>query len=562
MQDLLYFSVVLVAAATVAAGVCTRMRIPTLLGYLLVGVLVGPSIGNIVQPGEALTFLAEIGVILLMFTVGLELSVAELWATRWRVLSAGGLQFSLCGMAFGAVAYLIGASPSAAVVVGSAAAMSSTAICAKQLIDQGELTTRHGRTSMAILLFQDLVAAPLLAALPLLASPAGTAAEVAIGTVRILAILGIIIVVAKPLFYQSLAWVARHGHGEAFLFASVLLVLATAWTSHHLGITPALGAFLAGLLLGESDFRHRIEDDIRPFRDLMVGVFFITTGLQLDVSLVTQSPISMLFWLLLLVPGKMLLNCLALRLAKLDRLDAGRGAIILGHSGEFGFLLISLGMGAGIVPAGIAQSMMVAIAISMAAAPLLIRQHDRMAQLLVGGGRHQHLPQFEELEGFDQSKKLQNHVIICGTGSLGRIISRALLKTSIPHLSFEIRYEPYLRARGMGLPVIFGDASRITTLQAAGVERARSVVVAFHQQRPAVRILRALRQKYPQLTLIASARTEAAVEEFATIDNVRVFKEDVAAGLALAEQCLLDAGLRPDRLESLFSQLRLELDED
>jgi CPA2 family monovalent cation:H+ antiporter-2 len=366
MQDLLAISVVLIAAAAIAAGLCARMRIPTLLGYILAGVIIGPSVGRLVQPGDALTFLSEIGVILLMFTVGLELSVAELWATRWRVLSAGGLQFALGSVAFGGVAYLLGASPSAAVMVGAAAAVSSTAICAKQLADQGELTTRHGRTSVAVLLFQDIATAPLLAALPLLASRTEAGTQIAIEVVRILAILGIIVLVGKPILYRSLAWVARHGHSEAFLLASILLVLITAWISHYLGIEPALGAFIAGLVLGESDFRHRIEDDIRPFRDLMVGLFFITTGVQLNLALVTQSPLSVIFWLFLLVPIKIVISAIALRLAKLGSLDAGRGAIILGHGGEFGLLLVSLGISADFLPATIGQPAMIAIAISMA----------------------------------------------------------------------------------------------------------------------------------------------------------------------------------------------------
>lgn len=562
MQSLFALLVVLVAAAAVAAGLCARMRIPTLLGYLLAGLMIGPSVGRLVQPGEALTFLAEIGVILLMFTVGLELSVAELWATRWRVLSAGGLQFTLAGVTFGGVAYSLGASASAAIVIGAAAAVSSTAICAKQLADQGEVTTRHGRISMAILLFQDITAAPLLAVLPLLADGTGAGAAILIEVARILAILGTVIWVGKPILYRSLAWVARRGHAEAFLLASIFLVLTTAWISHHLGISPALGAFIAGLVLGESDFRHRIEDDIRPFRDLMVGLFFITTGMQLNLGLITQSPLRVLFWLAVLVPGKMLVNGFALRLAKLSWLDAGRGAVILGHSGEFGLLLTSLGMSAGVVPTTIGQPMLLAIALSMAAAPLLIREHDRLTRLVFGAHRQRHPPQLEEMEGFDQSRRMQNHVLICGAGSLGRIVSKALWKAGIPHLLFDTRYEPFVQAKEMGLPVILGDASRIATLEAAGVERARAVVVTFHQHRSALRILSALRQRSPHLALLASARTEAAAEELATVENVSVFHEHVAAGLALARQCLLEVGLARDRLEALFSQLSRELPGD
>ncbi|WP_409720385.1 cation:proton antiporter [Pseudorhodoplanes sp.] len=448
------------------------------------------------------------------------------------------------------------------IIIGAAAAVSSTAICAKQLADQGELTTRHGRISMAVLLFQDISAAPFLAALPLLASRTGAGAQIAIEVVRISAILGIIILMGKPILHRLLEWVARRGHAEAFLLASIFLVLTTAWISHHLGISPALGAFIAGLVLGESDFRHRIEDDIRPFRDLMVGLFFITTGAQLNLSMITQSPLNVLLWLFLLVPGKMMINLLALRIARQSWIDAGRGAIILGHSGEFGLLLMSLGLSVGILPATIGQPAMIAIAISMAMAPLLIREHDRLVQLLFHANLRQHQPQLEELEGFNQSKGLQNHVLVCGAGSLGRIVSKALSKAGIPHLLFETRYEPFLQAREMRLPVIFGDSSRIATLEAAGVERARAVVVTFHQHRPALRILRALRHRFPHLALIVSARTEVLAEDLVAIDNITVFHEHVAAGLALARQCLLEVGLARDRLEALFSQLHRELQDD
>jgi CPA2 family monovalent cation:H+ antiporter-2 len=198
----------------------------------------------------------------------------------------------------------------------------------------------------------------------------------------------------------------------------------------------------------------------------------------------------------------------------------------------------------------------------MAMAPLLISKHDRLVRLLLRAHRQPYHPQLEELEGFDQSKDLQKHVLVCGAGSLGRIVSKALLKAGIPHLLFETHYEPFVQARELGLPVILGDASRIATLEAAGLERARAVVVTFHQHRPALRILRALRHRFPHLALIASARTEAAAEELEAIDNVNVFHEHIAAGLALARQCLMEVGLPRDRVEALFSQLRRELQND
>jgi CPA2 family monovalent cation:H+ antiporter-2 len=318
---------------------------------------------------------------------------------------------------------------------------------------------------------------------------------------------------------------------------------------------------LTGLVLGESDFRHRIEDNIQPFRDLMLGLFFITVGMQLDTGVFAQAPFSVLLWLAILIPAKILVNGLALRLAKLNWLDAGRGAIILGHGGEFGLLLLSLAVSIGLLQMTIAQPILVAIAISMAAAPLLISTHDRviLALMNVDGQRH---AQPEELEGIALSKSLQRHIVICGAGSLGRIVAKALSRADIPHILLEAHYRPYIRAKHDGLPVLYGDASRIGTLQAVGAARAVAVVIAFHHLKPALRTVRALRHQFPKLPLIASVRGEAAAEAFSAVEGVRVFQEEVAAGIALAAQCLSDAGLSPDRVGSLLSELSFELDSD
>ncbi|MFN7087529.1 MAG: cation:proton antiporter, partial [Burkholderiales bacterium] len=349
MQDLFSFVLVLLAAGAVSAAVSARLRLPTLLGYLAAGALLGPSAFGVLQPGPALTFLAELGVMLLLFMVGLELSVIELWATRRRVLLAGGLQVLSCGLAVGAAAVWADVGVRGAILLSGAAAMSSSAIAAKQLAEQGELTTRHGHMAIAVLVFQDVATIPLLTLLAIWqrgASPAPLA--IAGEVLGVLTLFAVAAAFSKPVLQRVLAWVARHGSTEVFLLSALLVVLAAAYGAHAMGVSAALGAFLAGVVLGESDFRHRMEDDIRPFRDLLIGLFFITVGLQLDLRQLLGAPLAVAGWLACLIPLKLVMAWPVLRVAGLGITDAWRSAFLLAHGGEFGLLLLASALAAGI----------------------------------------------------------------------------------------------------------------------------------------------------------------------------------------------------------------------
>lgn len=558
MQDLFSFSLVLLVAGAIAAAISARLRLPTLLGYLAAGVMLGPSVSALLLPGESLSFLAEVGVVLLLFMVGLEFSVSSLWATWRRVVSAGFLQMAFVGLTVGLAVSGLGGGAQAAVLLGAAAAMSSSAIAGKQLAEQGELTVRHGRMAMAVLVFQDMATIPVLALLGIWArGGTPTAGEVAAEVAAVLALFVAAVAFSRRPLYRFMAWIARHGSDEVFLLVALTIVLGAAYGAHALGVSAALGAFLAGMVLGESDFRHRMEDDIRPFRDVLLSLFFITIGLQVDARQLLAAPLSVLAWFLVLVPGKVLLTWPALRLAGLSRADAWRGAVILGHGGEFGLLVIATAMAVGALPASQGQTALVALALSMGVAPLLIRHHEGIARRLTRTASHPAPPQEEDV-GLREAR-LENHVVVCGAGQLGRIVSHALAVAEIPHLLVEANYEAFEAARAEGLPVHYGDASRINTLRAAGVDRARLVVITFHRSEQAVRIAEFLRHAHPGVPVLATSLNEREARRLLAAPGVKVYVERLAAGLALAEQALLVAGIDAERTDGLIAALREQL---
>jgi CPA2 family monovalent cation:H+ antiporter-2 len=364
---------------------------------------------------------------------------------------------------------------------------------------------------------------------------------------------------AKPVLQRFLAWVARHGSAEVFLLAALVVVVGAALGARMAGLSAALGAFLAGVVLGESDFKHRIEDDIRPFRDVLLGVFFITVGLQLDVAQIAYSPGWVLLWLAVVVLLKMLLAWLASRVAGLGSADAARSAIILGHGGEFGLLLLSSSLAAGIVTAPLGQPALVAFLLSMGLAPLLIRYHDAIVNRLRTRPHVPPPPLDEERDTAARSASLRDHVIICGAGKLGQLVAQGLMLAKKPHIMVESDFEAYGQTRAAGYNVLFGDASRIGTLRAAGVDRAAMAIITFHRAQPAARIAAALRHECPRLDVVATVLEDRDAQTLVAIPGIRVFSEQVAAGLALAEQALLAVGFSAEQADELIHRLRLML---
>jgi len=557
MHDLLTVTLLLLAVCSLAAMAASYLRAPTLLGYLAVGALLGPFLLGWVGSGRTLNFLSELGVVLLLFMVGLEFSVSHFWATRKTVLKAGLLQMGMVGVPVASGLWLLGYEPRTVALLAIATALSSTALVAKQLSEQGELTTRHGRASIAVLVCQDLAAIPLLALLAIWVRGGEPTALRVVGEVAwILLAFLIAAALSKYLLHRLLSWVVRHGNEETFILVSLAVVIGAASGAHAIGASAALGAFLAGMVLGESDFRHQMEDNIKPFRDVLSGLFFVTIGLQLDVSQILAAPLSTTVWLAILVLLKSVLNHIALRIAGLSPLDSWRTGIILGHGGEFALLLLSMALQHGLLPAATGQPFLVALVLSMAVAPLLARQHDRLASHLAS---RTNLPQEEERVIAAHAESLRNHVVICGAGKLGNIVSHALTVSEIPHLLIESDYQKVLAARAIGLSVFYGDASRINTLRSAGVAHARLVVITFSATEPALRIGQWLHHAHPAVLTIAACANDQDADRLRQVPGLRVYIEHLAAGLTLAEQAMLLMGVAAEAADNRIAVMRKTL---
>ena len=571
MQGLLGATLILLAACSLAAMATAAFRVPALLGYLSVGVVLGPSVIGVIAPGETLSFLSELGVALLLFMVGLEFSLGDFWLARRTVLMAGALQMIAVAPPLILLLMWLGQPGQSAALLGTAAAMSSTALVSRQLADQGELTTRHGRSAIAVLVFQDLASVPLLALLAIWARGESPKIEhVLLEVFGVLLLFAAAALASRRLLHGLLGWVARRGHEESFVLGrgheesfvlvSLCVVVAAAAAAHAVGVSAALGAFLAGMVLGESDFRHHMESHLRPFRDVLSGVFFVTIGLQLDAAQILSAPLAVLAWLVVLVPVKILLNTLALRATRLSALDAWRTGIALGHGGEFALLLLGTVLQQHLIPATVVQPMLVALVLSMALAPLLIRHHDVLARFLSRTGGVIQPPQAEEVEIAAQTTRYRDHVIICGAGELGLTVSEILRHAGVAHLLLEADAQKVEAARAAGAPVFHADASRPDTLLAAGLTHAHLVVLTFAHAQQALRIAQAIAEHRPALTLWVSCRSTTAADAFRAMPNVRVYQQSFAAAIGLAEQVMSTLGMSTELIEGHISAMRRRLD--
>jgi monovalent cation:H+ antiporter-2, CPA2 family len=556
-HPLLIESLVVIAACALSVGLLRWIGFPAIVGYLLAGLAIGPHGFGILTPSEGTAFLSELGVVLLMFMVGLEFSLPKMIAARTTVFGAGGLQVGLTTLIVAATAIVFGVHWQAAILMGGVVAMSSTAITLKQLSDDGELGSQHGRLAIGILLFQDLATLPFL----VLAGAGDIGDFSALTLLRQLLIAAvafvIIAVVARPAFRTALSWAAHSRSSELFLLCSLILALGTAAAAHAAGLSLPIGAFLAGMVVGESDFRHQIEDDIRPFRDVLVGLFFVTVGMQIDLGVIAAAPHSMLEWLVVFLAGKAVLVGLVGSVLRWPAHVTLRTSVILAHGGEFGLLLLTQAIAAGLIEREAGYPMLVALAATMALAPILIQRSGAIADFagrakLAAGGR-------EEDAIAHGSRDLDGHVILCGCGRVGRLVAVTLEAAKLPYIAMESDPTRFREAKRAGHDVVFGDASRPSTLHRARVQRARLLVVTFDERRAVERLLHEARQRHPEIVSMVSAADDRELSGIAEAGATVVFAENLAAGLTLADQVLLFSGLSQEQAASIVSEVRAEL---
>jgi CPA2 family monovalent cation:H+ antiporter-2 len=532
--------ILLLLAATLVVVVALRkLRLPLIIGFLLVGMAVGPHALGWVAATETTTTLAEFGIVFLLFTLGLEFSLPRLLATRGEVFWVGGLQVVITTSAVAVIAWAVGLALEVAILLGGAVAMSSTAIVLRQLTEQDELNRTHGRIAFGTLLFQDLAIVPFLALAGVLASPEVEYALADIGFAVVKAAVALVIVLAagrwllRPLFHE----IAKSRAPELFTFAVLFVAIGSAWSTHAAGLSFALGAFLAGMMLAETEYRYQVEAGIRPFRDTLLGLFFVTIGMQLDVpGLFRQLPaVAALFAGLIAL--KALIVMLVARPFAGQWFKALRTGVVLAQGGEFGFALLVLLLQNRLIGADITQPLLAAITLSMVVSPLLIRHNKRIARFIL----RESAPAPAELVRFEaatQALAEREHVILCGFGRVGQNVARVLESLGFEYLAMDLDPVRVRVARAAGDPVIYGDASNEDILRSAGLERASAVVVSFSDPARSLTIVRATRRQRQYVPILVRVADDSHLEQLLEAGATEVVPETLEAALTLVSNTL------------------------
>ncbi|WP_172954900.1 monovalent cation:proton antiporter family protein [Aeromonas sobria] len=532
---------ILLFTAVLLVATFRRLGLPVILAYLIAGVLLGPHGLAVITGQSIMQTIAELGIVFLMFSLGLEFSLPKLLAMRRLVLGVGGLQVLLTSLLFFALAWWWGLGLAQSLVVAGTLALSSTAVVIKQLGEQKQLHTRRAQLGVSVLLFQDLAVVPLLVMIPILAQPevqgSALAAEIAWATLKGLFALLTLLAVGKWLLPLLFHEVARARSDELFVLSALLVALLAAFMTHSLGLSMALGAFLAGMMLGESHYRHQLEVDIKPFRDVLMGLFFITIGMAMDWQLVAWAWWQVLVCVVLLVLCKSLLVLLAGRLMGERKRDSMAAGIMLSQVGEFGFVLLALALHHGLLDQQLVSLLIGIGIISIAMTPWLVTQAHSLARSLTD-------PALLTRSEVAQSGLSKNqHVIIAGFGRAGQTCARFLKIEEIPFLALDLDPERVSEAKLAGEQVAFGDASRRDILLAAGLLRARLVIITFDDRKRVEAMLALIRELAGDLKVLVRTRDDSFLEQYKQAGAFEVIPESQEGALMLVSHLLLNCDI-------------------
>jgi CPA2 family monovalent cation:H+ antiporter-2 len=546
---------VLLASSVIAVALCRRLKLPALVGYLVTGLALGPHALGLVSNREETQHLAEFGVVFLMFSIGLEFSLGKLRSMRRVVFGLGGAQVVATMALAVAVALAVGLPWQAGVALGGIAAMSSTAIVSRLLAERGELDSAHGRQVIGVLLFQDLAVVPLLVLIPALGQPPGAlglAVSAALGKAALA--LALVVLAGPRLMRAWLGIVARLRSNELFVLNVLLVILLLAFLTGLAGLSLVLGAFLAGMLISETEYRFQVEEDIKPYRDVLLGLFFITVGMMLDLKLVMAQAGLVIALFIALVGGKLALVAGLSRTFGTAGGTALRVALALAQGGEFGFVLLPLAASAGLVSDALAQALLAAMILSMLAAPFLISAADTIVMRV---SRSEWMLRSLELHRVaTQSMSAERHVVVLGYGRNGQRLARLLEAEGLRYVALDLDPERVREAALAGDTVVFADSSRREALVAAGITRAAAAVVTFADVNAALRVLAHIHALNPAVPVIVRARDEADIGRLTEAGATEVVPEAFESGVMLASHTLVVAGVPLSRVMRRVSQVR------
>ena len=545
---------IILASSLVVIALFQRLRLPPVLGYLCVGLMIGPSAFNWVNESEELPDLAELGVVFLLFSLGLEFSLSKMLALRRVVFGLGSLQVLCSGMLLGGLLMLLGMPITPALLLGAGLSLSSTAIVSKELSSLGEIFSSHGQNAIAVLLFQDVVAVLLLTLVPVFAGSSDQAwywaLPLTLGKTVVLFV-GLLLV-SRWLLPRLFHEVAAARSPELFVLLALVIVLLTAWLTHLLGLSPALGAFLAGMLLGESHYRHQIEADIRPFRDILLGLFFVSIGMLIDLQLFASHGLLILGLTLGLLLLKGCVVALLVKWRGSDGETAWRSGLALAQGGEFCFALMAQMQQNKLMPADFGGLLLAATFCSMLVTPLLLRAAPHIATRLHRKPNEE--AKLEEINALNAG--LHNHVVICGYGRVGQSIGRALRNAQQRYIALDSDPVRVHEAAVGETCVHYGDSRRAELLVAIGLERARLLVIAVDQADIALLILKEARRLNTTVPILVRTRDDSQLAELKAAGASEVVPELLESSLMLASHALIMLGLPAHQVQERADQIR------
>jgi len=541
----------LLAAAVAAVILFNRLGLGSVLGYLAAGVVVGPAGFALVHDPDNMRHIGEFGVVFLLFLIGIEIKPQRLWVMRRLVFGFGGTQVMITGLVLaGIVHFTLDITYAQSFIVGFGLALSSTAFGLQILADGNQLTDRWGRSSFAVLLLQDLAVVPLMVLVPILASGSMNLSEsMGLAVLESGAIFVSVLVVGRYAVNPLLRVIAHSRNADAFVAAALLLVLGFAWAMEQIGLSMALGAFVAGVLLAESEYRHQVEADVLPFRGLLLGLFFMSVGMTLDPTALAANWQIILGGTAALLMIKTVLIVGLAHLAKLSFAGALRSGFLLSQAGEFGFVLFSLAGDHGLLHKDLIEPLLSMIVLSMAATPIMVRIGNAIAD------RYDNA----EMDGIvsDETKEIRP-VLIAGFGRVGKTVASLLKATNIPCIAIDMDADGVTQGRSEGYQVFFGDASRPDVLRAVGTKHARLMVITLDDPEVSERLAHTMSSLYPDVPIYARAHDWDAADRFETMGIAHCIPDTVESSLRLGAATLEAAGVNEEDRRALFEALSAE----
>lgn len=516
-----------------------RLHIPASLAYLAVGVLLGGHTAGPVVSEEYVKLIAQFGIVFLLFTIGLSFSMAQIYASRHTILGLGTAQVVLTTAVVAFILWFMGVPGIAAFVIGAIFAQSSTTIISKQLVEQGEDQTRHGRMGVTLSVFQDITAVPFVVIIPVLAVASTQALAMDLGWAMFKALLAFLLVfvlgryLLKPFFHM----VASRGSAELFTLTVLLVSLMAAWTTMSLGLSMAFGAFLAGMMLAETEFRHQVESTIRPFRDVLLGLFFVSIGMLVNPAILPDIWFEALLGALALLAIKLLLVTVIVKVSGVDFVTALRTGLLLAVGGEFGFALLAIGIENAILEERMSQVVLTAVLFSMILVPFLIRYNQKIASWFK--------PRPDQGVNIDSTVEetkpdsQSNHVIVAGYGRIGQIVGHLLEKENVSYIALDMDAGRVREARLGGEPVYYGDSSDPTVLESVGLMHAKLVLICHDDLPSTLKTLKLIRLIRPDMPVLVRTRDEMHVEQLQKSGATEVIPETFEAGLMLGSHAML-----------------------